>query len=128
MEFPVSRQHPRHKSVEEHGIMAACVRPGHRARLLNISAGGALVETSCRLLPGAKVELLMEGSDGPLSTHGRVLRCTVSRLRPNAIWYRGAIAFDRHLPWPREDDEYPLPAGDQRPGRIHRAPATQESI
>jgi len=113
--------------VKEHGIVAAAVRPGHRARLLNISISGALIETSYRLLPGTNVELLMEGSDRRVSMRGRVLRCSVTRLRHNTICYCGAIAFDRHLPWLPEPEGYPLPGSEERPG-IHRADATPEWI
>jgi hypothetical protein len=72
-------------ALDDHRIVSACVRPGHRARLIDVSAGGALIETSPRLLPG--------------SIRGQVLRCAVVRVRPTWVCYRGAIAFDRHLPW-----------------------------
>jgi hypothetical protein len=42
-------------ALEKHGIVSACVRPGYRARLIDVSAGGALIETSHRLLPGTSV-------------------------------------------------------------------------
>jgi hypothetical protein len=87
------------EAVEEHGIVSTSVRPGHRARLIDVSAGGALIETSQRLLPGTSVELLVEKNTDRANVRGRVLRCAVVRLRPTWICYRGAIAFDRHLPW-----------------------------
>jgi hypothetical protein len=67
--------------------------------LINISAGGALVETHRRLLPGASVELLVERHRYRASVRGRVLRSAVARVRPSTIWYRSAIGFDRYLPW-----------------------------
>ena len=30
---------------------------------------------------------------------GRVLRCTIVRVYASSVCYRGAIAFDRDLPW-----------------------------
>jgi hypothetical protein len=89
----------RREAFEEHRIVSACVRPGHRARLIDVSAGGALIETSHRLLPGAPVELQVETGTDRASLRGRVLRSAVVRLRPTWVCYRGAIAFDRHLPW-----------------------------
>jgi hypothetical protein len=87
------------EALEEHGIVSACVPPGHRARLIDVSAGGALIETSHRLLPGTSVELQVETSKDRASIRGQVLRCAVVRVRPTWVCYRGAIAFDRHLPW-----------------------------
>lgn len=84
---------------EEHGIVSARVRPGHRARLIDVSAAGALIETSHRLLPGSSVELQVETGTERASVRGQVVRCAVVRVRPTWVCYRGAIAFDRHLPW-----------------------------
>jgi PilZ domain-containing protein len=93
------RRTPRHRGVENHGIVSALVRPGHRAMLINISAGGALIESHHRLLPGASIELLVQRHRYRASVRGRVLRSSVVRVRPAAIWYRGAIGFDSYLPW-----------------------------
>ena len=94
------RRGPRRlEAFEEHRIVSACVRPGHRARVIDVSARGALIETSHRLLPGTSVELQVETGTDRASVRGRVLRCAVVRLRPTWVCYRGAIAFDRHLPW-----------------------------
>ena len=87
------------ETFEGHRIVSACVRPGHRARLIDVSAGGALIETTHRLLPGSSVELQVDTGTDRASVRGRVLRCAVVRVRPTWVCYRGAIAFDRHLPW-----------------------------
>jgi len=89
----------RMEAFEDHHIVSASVRPGHRARVIDVSAGGALIETSLRLLPGTSVELQVETGTDRTNVRGRVLRCAVVRLRPTWVCYRGAIAFDRHLPW-----------------------------
>ena len=86
-------------AVEEHGVVATRVRPGYRAHLVDVSAAGALIETSYRLLPGSSVELHLETDAAHTNIRGRVLRSTVVRVRPSSVCYRGAIAFDRHLPW-----------------------------
>jgi hypothetical protein len=89
----------RFDAQDAHGIVSASVRPGHRARVIDVSAGGALIETSHRLLPGASVELQVETGTDRASVRGQVLRCAVVRVRPTWVCYRGAIAFERHLPW-----------------------------
>ena len=96
---PDRRGMRRLEAFEEHRIVSACVRPGHRVRLIDVSAGGALIETSHRLLPGAPVELQVETGTDRARIRGQVLRCAVVRLRPTWVCYRGAIVFDRHLPW-----------------------------
>ena len=98
-EPPDRRGMRRVEAFEEHRIVSACVRPGHRARVIDVSAGGVLIETSHRLLPGASVELEVETGTDRTGVRGHVLRCAVVRLRPTWVCYRGAIAFDRHLPW-----------------------------
>jgi PilZ domain len=98
-------------AFDEHRIVSACVRPGHKARLIDVSSGGALIETNHRLLPGTSVELQVENESDRASMRGRVLRCAVVRVRPTWVCYRGAIAFDRHLPWfvsERPDTSSPL--------------------
>ena len=96
---PDRRHSRRQDAFEGHRIHSAHVCPGHRVRLIDVSAGGALVETNHRLMPGASVELQVETATARASVRGQVLRCAVVRLRPTWICYRGAIAFDRHLPW-----------------------------
>jgi hypothetical protein len=91
------------EALEDHGIVSACVRPGYRARLIDVSAGGALIETGHRLLPGTSVELQVETGTDRARIRGQVTRCAVVRVRPTWVCYRGAIAFDRHLPWFVED-------------------------
>jgi hypothetical protein len=92
------RRASRHAGREQHGIEAAHVRPGHDATVLDIGAGGALIETEHRLLPGANVHLVLERRQYRANIRGRVLRSTVTRVHPT-ICFRGAIEFDRSLPW-----------------------------
>jgi hypothetical protein len=81
----------------EHGILSARVRLGYRAAVVNVSAGGALIEISKRLLPGATVDLQIETASDRSTLSGRVVRCAIARLRSNSVSYRAAIAFD--CPW-----------------------------
>ena len=92
------RRVSRHAGPEQHGIDAMHVRPRHEATVINIGAGGALIETEHRLLPGANVHLILERRQYRASIRGRVLRASVTRVHPT-ICFRGAIEFDRSLPW-----------------------------
>lgn len=120
----------RHHHVEEHGIVSARVRPGHDVTLIDVSAGGALVEGRYRLLPGANVELQLETSQRSAAIRGRVVRCSVSHLRSTSVCYRGAIAFDRHLPWFVEDESAgsAVPTSERRPGGPEREHATPQIV
>src|SRR5438132_12722643 len=126
-ERSVERRHMRRRHcVEEHGIVSSRVRAGHDALIVDISAGGILIETDRRLLPGSSVELQLETGKQRTAIRGRVLRSAVVRLRSNSVCYRAAVGFDRPLPWIWDDDltGYPVPSPETRPGRSSRANAT----
>lgn len=122
------RVNRRRHHVDEHGIVQAEVRPGHAVTLIDVSAGGALVETSYRLLPGSCVELRMTGTSRKTSLRGRVLRCAVVRVRPASICYRGAIVFDRYLPWFGDDGGYDVPNAEKRAADPYRAAVTPQAV
>jgi hypothetical protein len=111
--------------IDRHRVRAR-IRPGDAAVVINISAAGVLLETRRRLLPGAAVEVQLEKDIDRTTIRGRVLRCAVSDLRAAGVAYRGAILFDRHLPWFVEETAASTP--EQRSGRPERAPATQPLI
>jgi hypothetical protein len=117
----------RHANGDEHGILSTRVRPGHRAKLIDVSAGGELIETTHRLLPGTSIERHVETRSHRTNVRGRVLRCAIVHVRPSWVCYRGAVGFDRHLPWLLDDSDQ---AGDGsvRSGVPARATATHEVI
>jgi PilZ domain-containing protein len=117
------RQH----SIAEHGIVSARVRPGIEASVVNVSAGGALIETSQRLLPGTSIEICFDQEKRLPAVRGRVLRCAVTHLRPDQICYRGAILFDHRLSWLTDPcvGGYSVPAAETRLQWDERALATQ---
>jgi hypothetical protein len=93
------RRARRQKSTREHGIESARIRRGVQVAIVDVSAGGVLIETSHRLLPGMPLDIHLERNKRLSTIRGRVLRCAVVRLTPNIVCYRGAIGFDQHLPW-----------------------------
>jgi hypothetical protein len=90
------------RSAAEHRIISARVRPGHWAAIIDVSEGGALVETARGLRPGAPVDLQFGTSQRQTYVRGWVVRCAVSDVRSSAVVYRAAIAF-----------EYPIPTGER---------------
>lgn len=124
------RRHYRRAGIGEHGITSARVRPGHLVAVIDVSAGGVSIEISQRLLPGTAVDLQFETPHRRTSLRGRVLRCAVTGLRPTAVSYQAAIAFDRQ--WPcfveGERTEYPIPASGGLPAPTERVDPTQDVV
>jgi PilZ domain len=99
-ERPGERRNSLRRRPEECGVRSARVRPGHEVQVINLSAGGALIECSHRLLPGAAVILHLVGEHRQIEpARGRIIRAVVSRLQASAIRYRGAMAFDQQMSW-----------------------------
>ena len=81
----------------------ALLRPGQEVILVNVSPGGALVESPTRLAPGARTELQLFGRS-KCSVRGRLERCRVARLEP--LRYEGAIVFEASLDWPEATNRH----------------------
>jgi hypothetical protein len=79
---------------------AALLRPGQEVVVINLSTGGALVESTGRMSPGARTELQLLGATKRV-VPGRIVRCRVAGLDP--VRYEGAIVFDERLQWRRTD-------------------------
>jgi hypothetical protein len=109
----------------DHRIGTVRVRPGHHAKMMNVSPGGALIETCRGLSPGRTVDLQIETEQHRTVVRGRVLRCAVIQLLASHVTYRSAIAFDRHLPWFVFEYGYAVPSVEHRLGREERASTTQ---
>ena len=93
------RASPRVPAFNISGMERARLRPGRMAHIVDVSSGGALIETDWRLLPGMRVELQL-GEPVPLfRVAGRILRCHVAILDRERIRYRGALMFEEQLPF-----------------------------
>jgi hypothetical protein len=91
------RQTPRRVTPEAHGVVRVRIRPGHDASLLDISCGGAAIETTHRLLPGRMVELQLDLRHRRACARGRVARCTVVRVEADRLLYRAALCFEESI-------------------------------
>ena len=92
----------REARVAGRGVRAR-VRPGHHLVVLDVSAGGALVEAACQLRPGSRIEVHLETEDRRDLIAARVTRCAVAAIDPQTgITYRAALCFAESCEWVRE--------------------------
>jgi len=105
MAFPVveRRAWPRISMSESTNLAWGRVRPGWPALIINLSEGGALIETASRLLPGTSIEFQLGKSTPVWRGSGRVLRSYVSMLGSGRIRYRGALMFSEKVLIPADE-------------------------
>src|SRR5829696_6903867 len=84
--------------------------------MIDISAGGALFETSSPLRPGSTATLTLTGEGIAETATFRLLRCEVSSLKHGLV-FRGACVFDRVLRLPA-----PMVGADRDHSRAADAP------
>src|SRR5262249_37656909 len=89
----------RRRTVREHGIESARLRRGGHVTVVDASAGGVLIETPQRLLPGMPLEIHLGRAAGISIIRGRVLRSVIAHRTASAVRYRGAIGFEHDLSW-----------------------------
>lgn len=95
------RAHVRRPASEIPSIRGSRLRHGPSVSLIDVSAGGALLEAEVQMKPGASLALeIATTSDQPAIVPMRVLRCELSALRPDALVYRGAVEFAQPLDLP----------------------------
>ncbi len=95
---PDRRRAIRKNRAELSWLCGLRLRPGLDVALVNLSAGGALVETPTRLRPGGRTVLRLTGAAGSWTVSGCVLRSWVAAIEPeHGVVYRGALVFDEAL-------------------------------
>ncbi len=68
----------------------------NRARLVDVSRSGVLLESHTRVSPGTAVELLLLANEQPIVLRGEVARCHVSLIHPRfGPRYCAGVLFDR---------------------------------
>ena len=85
--------------------VSARIRPGHVARVLDLSRTGLSIETSRRLSPGSVVELTMTVGAQVHTTRARVVRCQIVGLRATDVLFAGGLELEKQLPAPAGTDE-----------------------
>ena len=71
---------------------------GPEVTLINISRGGALIETDALLVPNSLIAIRLVTADAVFLLRGRVLRSRASSFQGSALLYQSALAFDEELP------------------------------
>ena len=102
------RAWPRVNTVSCADLARGRLRPGRPAQIVDVSPGGALIETEWRLLPGMRVELQMGEPVALYNVKAKILRCHVALLDRERIRYRGALMFEEQLPF----------GGNEEPQRV----------
>ena len=79
-------------------LLDARLRSGTEVRVVDISNGGMLLESTAQILPGARIELFLVTQEQRWLVKGRILRCQVARLvREDGVRYHAALAFNEPL-------------------------------
>jgi hypothetical protein len=93
------RAHERLTPGELDWLKSVRLKTGAPVSVIDLSAGGALIETSAALRPGSTTTMTIAGR-GVLETASlRVLRCEVASLARGLV-YRGGCEFDRLIAFP----------------------------
>ena len=95
------RQHDRLATDELPWLKSARLGAGIRVSILDLSPGGALIETSTRLELGVVVALTLVNEYGTQTASLRILRCQLASIKNGPV-YRGAGKFDAPLVIPTE--------------------------
>ena len=79
-------------------VARATLRPGCPVFVVDVSAGGALIEAGRPLRPGARVHLHIATPEKAVTLSALVLRCSVWSIGQGigeGVLYRGALQFER---------------------------------
>lgn len=93
------RIHERLKASTLEWLRGATVKYGAEVRVVDISAGGLLLETRQALKPNSSIVLELTGPDSPILIPSTVVRCRVASLG-KFLTYQGACEFKRPLTLP----------------------------
>ena len=96
------RGDPRHGWPSD-DVSQATLRPGCVVHVVDLSAGGALVQATRPLRPGARLHFHLVLRDRSFGLVAHVLRCAVWTLDArDGITYRGALQFEKRCELFRE--------------------------
>jgi hypothetical protein len=95
-ELATRRKWPRYAPEGLPSLKGITLNQGNQAHVVDISCGGALIETDLRLCPQAKVGFKVLTTDGAFRITGSVLRSSIKALKRTPI-YRCAITFNNPL-------------------------------
>jgi hypothetical protein len=94
------RAYARQRDADLTWVRAARLSIGQGVSLVDLSAGGALLDSPIPLRPNAMLGLEIVGASALTVVQFRVLRCEVGALEPGQTTYRGACEFTQILDLP----------------------------
>ena len=98
------REHPRRTASSLPWLGQARIKYGPEITIIDLSNGGAQIETTGHpLQPGMTLVLEIKEDERMMSVAAQVVRCQLASLTPQAV-YRGAVKFKRPLQLPIEPD------------------------
>jgi hypothetical protein len=98
------RVHRRHHAEELRWIRRARLSGAHAVSIVDLSAGGVLLDSPIPLRPDSILTLQIDGRDFDQNIPFRVLRCQIGALLPERV-YRGACQFTSKIELPNERPE-----------------------
>ena len=114
------RQWPRLNPANIPFLKGITLNQGNEAQVVDISRGGALIETDVRLRPQMKIVFKVITTQGTFRITGSVLRSSIKSLHGTPV-YQSAIVFEN--PLTMMDDLEP-PATDASAGAVAAAEVT----
>jgi hypothetical protein len=118
------RAYLRHRQQDLQWVRLARLRFGQSVSLVDLSAGGALLDSPVALGPNSVLALEIIGGGLDAVVPFRVLRCEVGELTAAGLTYRGACEFTRPLELPGFATQAPLRLPTQIPPDVPEAAAT----
>ena len=98
------RLHPRLTLSDLEWLNSVRLKYGPIVSVIDLSSGGAQIETTSRLHPGAVVVVQISGTEGEVAVPSTVMRSHVSRVAPYTM-YRSALSFKRAIDPPRRSQD-----------------------
>lgn len=96
------RAHRRQRAEDLRWLRQARLGGGHPVAIVDLSSGGALIDSPIPLRPDSKLTLEIEGRGFNKAIQFRVVRCQIGSLRPGQTIYRGACEFTNRIELPTE--------------------------
>ncbi|MGH9346141.1 MAG: PilZ domain-containing protein [Vicinamibacterales bacterium] len=123
------RAHVRFRPIDLPRPVLARLKYGPLLKLVDVSEGGALIETAARLNPGAQIvlEILAPGAPRTTTVPSRVTRCQISTLK-GGLRYLGGLTFRHEIHFDDLTVDRPEPTVPREPVMVPEPIVVQEPV